>query len=297
MPIREALPEDGDNDLVRLLDEVYMTGQPYVGRAHRLKLQPYPGAQPVEAYVDFVYQPIFATDGSVAGILGFGYDVTKEVRARNELRASEERFHLALEAAGDGVWDWDIAAKKFTLSRRGRTMLGYDDNDIGCSLESWLAITHPDDQERVRSHTMACVQGRIPFLSCEYRVRCKDGSWKWLLARGAVVHRDKTGWATRMVGTTIDISSEQEILRRANFDALTGLPNRNLFRDRLAHEVQSARRTGKLVALLFIDLDRFKEVNDLLGHPFLRACRGHGGAPGRRRVHRHSQRPRRPRAC
>lgn len=276
MPIREALPEGSDNELVNLLDQVYASGQPYVGHAHRLKLQPHPGAHLIEAYVDFVYQPIFGADGTVAGILGFGYDVTKEVRARNELRASEERFHLALEAAGDGVWDWNITAQKFALSARGRAMLGYGENDIGCALDDWLAITHPDDQDRVRSNTMACVQGRIPFLSCEYRVRCKDGSWKWLLARGAVVHRDKTGWATRMVGTTIDISSEQETLRRANFDTLTGLPNRNLFRDRLEHELEAARRTGKLIALMFIDLDRFKEVNDLLGHDagdkLLREC-------------------------
>lgn len=274
--VREALPDGADNDLVKLLDWVYSTGQSYVGRAHRLKLQPHPGAERVDAYVDFVYQPIFAADGTVAGILAFGYDVTKEVQVRDELRASEERFHLALEAAGDGVWDWDIVSKKFTLSARGRAMLGYDESEIGGALENWLAITHPEDQERVRANTMACVQGRIPFLSCEYRVRCKDGSWKWLLARGAVVNRDTAGWATRMVGTTIDISSEQETLRRANFDSLTSLPNRNLFRDRLEHEVLNAGRTGKLIALLFIDLDRFKEVNDLLGHAagdkLLREC-------------------------
>ena len=266
MPVREALAGDADNDLIRLLDQVYATGQSYVGRAYKLLLQPAPGAECIEAYVDFVYQPIFSAQGSVAGILAFGYDVTKEVRVRAELRASEERFHLALEAAGDGVWDWEIASRNFTLSARGRAMLGYGENDIGSKLENWLAITHPEDQERVRANTMACVQGRIPFLSCEYRVRCRDGSWKWLLARGAVVNRDADGRATRMVGTTIDISSEQEILRRANFDSLTNLPNRNLFRDRLEQEVLNAARTGKLVALLFIDLDRFKEVNDLLGH-------------------------------
>ncbi|HYD94449.1 MAG TPA: EAL domain-containing protein [Noviherbaspirillum sp.] len=276
MPVREALAGDADNDLIRLLDQVYATGQSYVGRAYKLLLQPAPGAECIEAYVDFVYQPIFSAQGSVAGILAFGYDVTKEVRVRAELRASEERFHLALEAAGDGVWDWEIASRNFTLSARGRAMLGYGENDIGSKLENWLAITHPEDQERVRANTMACVQGRIPFLSCEYRVRCRDGSWKWLLARGAVVNRDADGRATRMVGTTIDISSEQEILRRANFDSLTNLPNRNLFRDRLEQEVLNAARTGKLVALLFIDLDRFKEVNDLLGHAagdkLLREC-------------------------
>lgn len=190
--------------------------------------------------------------------------------------SSEERFHLALEAAGDGVWDWHIPQNRFTFSARGRAMLGYDENDIGTRLDDWLAITHHDDQERILTNTMACLKGRLPFFSAEYRVRCKDGRWKWLLSRGAVVQRDEAGAAIRMVGTTIDISTEQEILRRANFDSLTRLPNRNLFRDRLEKEVQIAKRSDKAFALLFLDLDRFKEVNDLLGHDagdkLLRQC-------------------------
>ncbi len=155
-------------------------------------------------------------------------------------------------------------------------MLGYGEHEIGSRLDDWLAITHPEDQERVKAKTMACMKGRLPIFSAEYRVRCKDGSWKWLLSRGAVVQRDKEGRAVRMVGTTIDISTGQETLRRANFDAVTRLPNRNLFRDRLEKEVQSCQRTGKRFALLFIDLDRFKAVNDLLGHDagdkLLRQC-------------------------
>jgi len=276
MPVREALPDAANDELVRLLDQVYATGQPTVRRAYKLKLQPSPGAPCVGAYVDFMYQPVFAADGTVAGILAFGHDVTKEVHARDALRASEERFHLALEAAGDGVWDWDIPTNSFMFSARGRAMLGYGEDEIGTRLDDWLAITHQEDQARVEANTMACLKGRIPFFSAEYRVRCKDGSWKWLLSRGAVVQRNENGWATRMVGTTIDISAEQENLRRANFDSLTRLPNRNLFRDRLEKEVQSAKRTGKPLALLFLDLDRFKEVNDLLGHDagdkLLRQC-------------------------
>ncbi|RJF97377.1 putative bifunctional diguanylate cyclase/phosphodiesterase [Noviherbaspirillum saxi] len=182
------------------------------------------------------------------------------------LHASEARLRLALEAAGDGVWEWDIGGDEFILSRRGRAMLGYSETDVGTSLIHWIAITHPEDLQRVRDHVMDCIRGRLSFMSCEYRVRCRDGNWKWVLARGAVVDRSEDGWARRMVGTTVDISSEQETLRRANFDALTGLPNRSLFRERLQYEVTASRRSGRLLALLFIDLDRFKEVNDLLGH-------------------------------
>ncbi|WP_192804837.1 putative bifunctional diguanylate cyclase/phosphodiesterase [Noviherbaspirillum aerium] len=185
---------------------------------------------------------------------------------RNESQAGETRLRLALEAAGDGVWEWDIASDHFTLSRRGRQMLGYDESEIGARLQDWTAITHPKDRERLHEELMTCLQGRSRFLACEYRVRCKDGTWKWVMARGAVIARGGDGLAVRMAGTTVDISTEQETLRRANFDALTGLPNRALFRDRLDYEVVNSRRSGKLLALMFIDLDRFKEVNDLLGH-------------------------------
>ncbi len=265
-PAREVIPDFARDNLLAILDKVYQSGEPFVGRACRVLMQRVPGTPMEEAFVDFVHHPIFAHDGQVKAILTFGYEVTQQVRAQQALRASEERFQLALEAAGDGVWDWDIATDRFNLSRRGRAMLGYSEEDVGHHLRDWLAITHPGDQERVVAETMSCVQGRVPFLACEYRVRCKDGHWKWILARGAVVSRNDEGWALRMVGTTVDVSSEQETLRRANFDALTGLPNRSLFRDRLDYEVVNSRRSGKLLALLFIDLDRFKEVNDLLGH-------------------------------
>ncbi len=276
LPVRQALPEATNDDMVRLIDEVYAKGKPAAGRAHKVHLQHVPHAPKVDAFVDFIFQPVFRENGEVAGIFACGHDVSKEVEAQQALQFSEARFHLALEAAGDGVWDWYIPENKFLFSERGRAMLGYGENDIGTRLDDWLAITHHEDQERIRSNTMACLKGRLPFFSAEYRVRGKDGGWRWLLSRGAVVERDAQGTALRMVGTTTDISSEQETLRRANFDALTRLPNRNLFRDRLDKEVQIARRTGKALALLFLDLDHFKEVNDLLGHDagdkLLRQC-------------------------
>lgn len=276
MPVRQVLPEAAGHELIRMMDEVYATGRPGALHACKLRLQPSPGAPLVDAYVDFIYQPVFAPDGTVAGILAFGHDVTNEVNVRKALQSSEERFHLALEAAGDGVWDWNIPENSFHFSERGRAMLGYEENEIGTSLEDWFAITHEEDQAVLRTQALACLKGRLPFFSAEYRVRCKDGNWKWLLARGAVIQRDSNGMALRMVGTTIDISTRQKTLRRANFDSVTHLPNRNLFRDRLEHEIQSGKRAGKRVALLFLDLDRFKKVNDLLGHDagdkLLRQC-------------------------
>ena len=108
------------------------------------------------------------------------------------------------------------------------------------------------------------------WFSHEYRIRCKDGHWKWVLSRGAVVERDQHGQATRVIGTLSDISqkkmAEHEIWYRANYDHLTALPNRSFFLDRLEYEVVQSRRSAQPFAVMFIDLDRFKEVNDLHGH-------------------------------
>lgn len=277
MPVRQAIPEAADDQLVRLLDEVHASGRAAAGHAFLLKLQRHRGAPWSDACVDFICQPVFSAEGRVAGILACGHEVTDEADAHNmALPSGEACFHRALEAAGDGVWDWYIPENRFLFSARGLEMLGYGEGEIGTRLDDWLAITHEEDQEAVRTKTMACLKGRLPFFSAEYRVRCKQGAWKWLLSRGAVVQRDHQGRAVRMVGTTIDISADQETLRRANFDSVTRLPNRNLFRDRLEKEIQSGERTGKRFALLFLDLDRFKEVNDLLGHDagdkLLRKC-------------------------
>ena len=101
-------------------------------------------------------------------------------------------------------------------------------------------------------------------------MRSKEGVWKWILSRAIVVARDEDNRPLRMTGTVTDISDERQsqevIWLHANFDALTGLPNRRLFRDRLAHEVLQTRRIGAKLGVLFIDLDHFKEANDLLGH-------------------------------
>ena len=112
--------------------------------------------------------------------------------------------------------------------------------------------------------------GQVPIYSNEHRVLCKDGSWKWIHSRGMVISRDAQGRPLRMVGTHTDITQRKQaealIWHQAHFDALTGLPNRRTLRDRLELMLSSAQREGGRIALLFIDLDHFKEVNDTLGH-------------------------------
>jgi diguanylate cyclase (GGDEF)-like protein/PAS domain S-box-containing protein len=215
--------------------------------------------------------PWFGADGKYAGHVGIALDIDDAVRAQQELLVSNERLKLAIEGSGDGIWDWDLENNEIVYSRRAREILGLEEEDVPEPFESINRHVHPDDLAALMGELHACMTGSRPALRVEYRVRDHDGNWNWVQARATVVmRREQNGMPQRMTGTITDISekrsSEQVVWEHANFDLLTGLPNRRLFRDRLDHELKKSRRTGLPLALLFIDLDRFKEANDLLGH-------------------------------
>lgn len=188
-----------------------------------------------------------------------------------ELMANEERWRLALESAGDGVWDWDVAAGMVVFSRGWKTMLGYAQEEIGNSLDEWKIRVHPEDMDRVMHDITEHFEGRSGSYINEHRALCKDGNWKWILDRGMVISRDKSGAPLRMVGTHTDISArkemEQALKNLATTDALTGLDNRRSFFDALETELARVRRyPGVQAGLLMADLDHFKKVNDTYGH-------------------------------
>ncbi len=191
-------------------------------------------------------------------------------RIYKTLRESEQRWSFALEGAGDGVWDWKVGSDEAFLSKRWKAMLGYSEQEFPNSYKAWREIVHPEDIDKTMTRLQAHLEGKSESFRIEYRVRRKDGEWLWVLTRGLVVERDKAGKPLRMVGTHTDISqrkqSEELIWRQANFDALTGLPNRRMFFDRLTQEIARATRGRQMFAVLFIDLDGFKQVNDALGH-------------------------------
>lgn len=187
-----------------------------------------------------------------------------------ELTLSEQRWKFALEGSGDGIWDWNIETNEVIRSSRWKSMLGLEDWEMSSDLASWKERIHPDDVFQVMSDLEKYMNGETPQYINEHRLRCKDGSWKWILARGMVVDWAPDGRPLRMVGTHTDISklkeSENLVWKQANFDQLTELPNRRMFYDRLAQEIKKSNRLGLPLALLFLDLDHFKEVNDTLGH-------------------------------
>ncbi|MEW6414533.1 MAG: EAL domain-containing protein [Pseudomonadota bacterium] len=308
----------------------------------------------------------------------------------DQLRDSEERWKFALEGSGDGIWDWNPQTDEAFYSKRWKEILGYAEDEFPGTGNAGLALVHPEDTQRVQSAIQACFAGEASY-AVEFRMRCKDGAWKWILARGKLISRDARGKPTRMIGTHTDITerrqaeaqlriaaiafesqegmmvtdpngvilrinrafteitgyteeeavgqttrllksgrhsadfyremwetlgrtgswqgeiwdrrktgeeypkwltitavkdsngvvthyvgthsditerkkAEEKISELAFFDQLTGLPNRTLMLDRLKQVMTASGRDGSHGALLFIDLDNFKTLNDTLGH-------------------------------
>lgn len=197
-------------------------------------------------------------------------DTSEQQKTRNQLKVMGERLKLAVEGLGEGIWDWDIPNKTFTFSGGLRKILGRPEHEQEGKESEWQQAIHPDDLFRVLTTFEDAVAERTPAYQCEYRIRAKDGSWKWVRARGIIVERDQEHRPLMMTGTMTDITARKEAdeltWRHANVDALTGLPNRRLFRERLELEIRKSNRSSHPLALLFIDLDGFKQVNDLYGH-------------------------------
>jgi diguanylate cyclase (GGDEF)-like protein/PAS domain S-box-containing protein len=203
-------------------------------------------------------------------VLLVGREATERRRRTEALRLSEERHALALEGVAEGLFDWDLGTDRVHYSPRWKSILGHADREVGETPEEWLGRVHADDAARVRADLDAHLEGRSPRLESEHRVKAKDGDWRAVLVR-AVAIRDGEGRAVRLVGTHADITGRKEaesrLLHQAIHDALTGLPNRMAFMERLERSLERTRRARDYsFAVLFVDIDRFKLVNESLGH-------------------------------
>ncbi len=188
--------------------------------------------------------------------------------SQRELRAGEERYALAASAANDGLWDWNVASGEAYFSARFKSLLGCGDEEIAPVAEAWLSRVHPEDREALDAKLDAAASDT--HAEHEHRLLHKDGGYRHVLSRWVTL-RSEDGIVLRRVGSLSDVTARKEaegrLRREALYDALTGLPNRTLLMDRLRQALARAKRhPHQVCGLLFLDVDRFKVVNDSLGH-------------------------------
>jgi diguanylate cyclase (GGDEF)-like protein/PAS domain S-box-containing protein len=219
--------------------------------------------------VEVTLVPQRGSDGSVQTVYGLINDLTVRHEAELQRARSEERLSLALEGSGLALFDWDIGADRIYHSAQASAMRDDLPVETTASPAELRSFVHPDDLDAMRASMKATLTGAVPEYHAEFRIRRRSGDWLWVRARGRVVERDAGGRALRLAGTYANINerkiAEDRLRHQAEFDTLTDLPNRAVFVERLRLAMRRASR-GSTMALLFLDIDHFKTINDTLGH-------------------------------
>ena len=254
-----AVPVLGKTELPRAIDDALTNRSPRTLAA--LGLPSTAGAQILQVRV----LPV------VGGVTLLWHDVTERTRAEHTLKRSEERLALAAEGANDGLWEWDLRSKEVYFSGRWRAMIGLPAHAGIGRPEEWMDRVHADDIAPVKEALEAHLSGQTDHFQHEHRIRHEDGTYRRFLCRGVAV-RAAGRRSTRIAGSLTDTTARavgQEPLPNAGFlDPLTGLCNRAVFVEGLGRRLDElkARRSDSQFAALYLDLDRFKVVNDSLGH-------------------------------
>ena len=218
------------------------------------------------------YVPDRDARGRCKGFFVLASDITALAAARDEVHAAHERLEAALDGSNVALWDTDLRTGRVYLGEAWARIIDAPPRDTVATTAELLALVHPADVELVRRASLEVMKGQRPLYAVEHRVKSRNGEWRWILSRGRVTERDPaSGRALRMIGTNLDITerrrAEEAMQSIAETDALTGLANRRMLGDRLRVALARNRRSGMESAVLFLDIDRFKDINDTLGHP------------------------------
>ena len=214
------LPESVRPDFRRLLAQAAATGDVQSGEFTLI--------DNAHDTVHVVFRLVTLPDGQSSQLVLT--DISERHQLEHALRVNEERWSLALDASGDGVWDWNVRTGDVMYSPRFAQLYGFEHDVYGRRLDDWSERIHPDDKPRVMAELQVHLLGQSASFSSEHRGLCKNGDWKWVLARGTVVSRSGEGRALRVIGTHVDISNQKKMqhalhavnhLQQAVFDALS----------------------------------------------------------------------------
>lgn len=192
--------------------------------------------------------PMFGPDRQYYGRVWYFRDITERKRAEAELRTSENRLRMVLDVTSGGVWDRNLQADEVYYGLNWANMLGYSPDEIEPNTRFWNSLVHPDDREQAISSLQAHIDGQCSHYKAEFRMRAKNGNWKWVLSRGKVVERDAEGTPIRILGTHTDISDRklaEKKIREINLQLEQRVTDRTaeLLRanERLSHEIHERK--------------------------------------------------------
>jgi diguanylate cyclase (GGDEF)-like protein/PAS domain S-box-containing protein len=216
-----------------------------------------------------IKKPFIDSEGNQQ-ILVIATDITEILEAQKKVIESEHVLQEIMEITHEGIWDWHVPSGKVTHNHQWFEILKFDPNDNINTVDAFESILHPDDIVLVKEHLNALLNGSKAAYYSEHRMICSDGSEIWVQDRGEIIERDENGDPVRIVGAFTDITYQKkhqnELEYMAHYDMLTGLPNRSLEADRLKQAMAQVKRIGGYIAVIYLDLDGFKEINDLYGH-------------------------------
>ena len=217
---------------------IFQSGQPV------LELEePWVGAADNRRWLSSTKILLRDAQGKIIGLVGQSRDITERKQAEAALRESEERYAVAVRGANDGIWDWNLKTNELYYSPRWKSMLGYEESEIGISSDEWFKRVHPDDVMRLKAELNAHIKGDAPLFQSEYRMLHKNGQYLWMFSRGLAV-RDAEGNVHRLAGSQTDITerkqAEQEIGRLAKFPSENPNPVLRLSRDGLVMYANTA---------------------------------------------------------
>jgi len=262
--LREVVPSLADR-IMELYRPVYERGDPVLNVELHGETPKEPG---VKRHWLANFFPFRAESGEVTGLLGAVIDITDRKRQEAALRESEERFRTIFESVSDAIVIHDVeTAKVADVNRRAVDTFGYTREELLAFKIGDLSPNEPPYTSADAMQRMRLAVAGTPQTS-EWRCKKKDGTLLWVEACSRSV---TFGGRNYLLSTLHDISrrkeAEDSLRKMAQFDGLTGLLNRRVFVSRLDHAIAEARRRGGTMAVLYLDLDHFKDVNDTLGHP------------------------------
>lgn len=194
-------------------------------------------------------------------------DVTEITQLKNLAESNAKRLKYALEVSGEGMWDWNTKTNVVFQNKQWEEITGVKHSEK--SFEEFQSLILEEDRDYVTNSLNALAQDKAPY-DIEFRFKHRNGSIMWIWDRGQVVEFDEEGNAVLMVGIMQDITQQKnnqlKIESMAFYDSLTKLPNRSLLNDRLKVAIEHSKRSKKCGAVMFLDLDHFKTINDSYGH-------------------------------